>query len=36
MADEIDEATCAEVETQDSCDPGDAARPSRHKEAADV
>lgn len=25
-----------EVEAQDACDPGDAARPSRHKEAADV
>lgn len=36
MADEIDEATSAEVEAQDGRDPGDAARPSRHKEAADV
>lgn len=35
MADEIDEATRAEAEAQDACDPGDAARPSRHREAAD-
>lgn len=32
----MDDRERLEVEAQDACDPGDAARPSNHKEAADV